>query len=75
MHDGNKWLRKGGDDGAPLSTDISENEREKYFIKLTEQFNCFTIYWKIFNVSVYNLSQPATTKNKNHFIYTLDFPM
>lgn len=23
MHDGNKWLRKGGDVGAPLSTGIS----------------------------------------------------
>lgn len=26
MHDGNKWLRKGGDDGAPLSTGISEKK-------------------------------------------------
>lgn len=25
MHDGNKWLRKGGDVGAPLSTGISGN--------------------------------------------------
>lgn len=29
MHDGNKWLRKGGDDGAPLSTGISETIGKK----------------------------------------------
>lgn len=28
MHDGNKWLRKGGDDGAPLSTGISGKREE-----------------------------------------------
>lgn len=31
MHDDNKWLRKGGDDGAPLSTGISGSKRNLHF--------------------------------------------
>lgn len=32
MHNGNDLLRKGGDDGAPLSTGISEMAHKKIFV-------------------------------------------
>lgn len=43
MHDGNKWLRKGGDDGAPLSTGISESMEEK-FQKLLDSRSTILLY-------------------------------
>lgn len=49
MHDGNNFLRKGGDDGAPLSTGISGmkttgNAVTVYGSKLTEKSKCFAKY-------------------------------